>query len=312
MSDQALRNLVIVHTPGQQALSDWTTVKEKIEARAPDIEVRIADNSIPSSSTRRWQVRRPSFVFSASPLLEYRPSGGQVYQGQRLNKIEQYERLRAAGIPTPDTAMLSPGVALDPGRWGEFVIVKPAGRWSSWGRFVKLVRTEAVAARHRELTDGGSVELMVQRFAHPVDDENRGFEVRVLTLFGRPIYALTVREDLPRPPLGEVADGDGEIALNRKGVKRTLTLEADEDVLDLARRTATVVGDVPCLGIDIVRDHSTGKALVLETNGAAVWHLSSTATPNYPEDVQKGLYTQFDALETAAGVLIERARAEAL
>ena len=309
---EATRNLVIVHTPGQQALSDWTTVKEMIEARAPDIEVRIADNSMPSSATRRWQVRRTSFVFSASPLLEYKPTGGKVYQGQRLNKLDQFERLHAAGVPTPDSVLLRPGIALDPERFGEFAIVKPTGRWSSYGRFVKLVRTETIAARHRELTDNGRVEAMVQRYVDSVDEENRGFEVRVLTLFGQPMYSLKAREDVPRPPLGEAADGDGQIALNRRGVKRTLTLESEPDMLDLARRTAAAVPEVPCLGIDIVRDPATGQALVLETNGAAVWHLSSKSTLNYPEAVQKGLHGQFDALETAADVLAERTRAEAV
>jgi hypothetical protein len=308
---EVLRNLVIVHTPGQQALSDWTTIKATIEARAPDIEVRIVDNNMPGSATRRWQARRPSLVFSPSPLLDYKPPGGRVYEGRRLNKLEQFEQLARAGVPTPDSVLLRDGVRLDPARWGEIVIVKPTGRWSSYGRFVRLVRTETVAARYRELSDDGRVEAMVQQYVDAVDEQGRGFEVRVLTLFGRPLYALKALEDLSRPPVDEAADGDGLIALNRRGVKRTLSLEADDDMLELARRTAAAVPEVPCIGIDIVRDRRTGQALVLETNGAAVWHLSSASTANYPKEIQAGLYTQFDALAAAADALIERTRAEA-
>jgi hypothetical protein len=311
MSDQATRNLVIVHSPDHQALSDWTTVKEKIEARAPDIEVRIADNTIPNSATRRWQVRRPSLVFSASPLLAYRPAGGRVYQGQRLHKVEPLERLSAAGIPTPDSALLMPGIELDPDRWGAFVVVKPTGRRSSYGRMVQLARTETIGKRYDELTGGGRTEMMVQTYVDATDEEGRGCDVRVMTLFGRPIYSLKATEVSPRPPPAEIADGDGQVALNRKGNKVTLTLEAEDDMIALARATAAAMPEIPCLGIDVLRDRASGRPVMLEANGASVWHLSSRSTRNYPPEVQKDIYTQFDALETAAEALIERTRGEA-
>jgi hypothetical protein len=101
MDSEPTRNLVIVHSPGCEAESDWLSVKQKIESRAPDIEVRIANNLIPSSVTRRWQVRRPSLVFSVNRLNAYQPAGGTIYAGRRIDKLKQFERLSAAALPMP-------------------------------------------------------------------------------------------------------------------------------------------------------------------------------------------------------------------
>lgn len=43
------RNLVIVHTPGRQALSDFLGVTERIASKAPDIETFIVRNGLPHS-----------------------------------------------------------------------------------------------------------------------------------------------------------------------------------------------------------------------------------------------------------------------
>jgi hypothetical protein len=58
------RNLLILQSVGEQDPSDWITIQRRIERNAPDIEVRIANNGHGNSVTARWQVRRPSLVFS--------------------------------------------------------------------------------------------------------------------------------------------------------------------------------------------------------------------------------------------------------
>jgi hypothetical protein len=49
----AERNLVLVHTPGYQAVEDFQSIGRTAQELAPDIEVFIASNSISSSVTRR-------------------------------------------------------------------------------------------------------------------------------------------------------------------------------------------------------------------------------------------------------------------
>src|SRR6266511_2561382 len=76
------RNLLILHTPFRQDVSDWFLVKRRIDVLATDIEVRIATNGQRNSVTRRWQASRPSLVFSPCTLEEYAPKGGTVYAGR--------------------------------------------------------------------------------------------------------------------------------------------------------------------------------------------------------------------------------------
>src|SRR5262245_58784021 len=108
-------NLLILHTPTAQGLSDWLEVKRPIETRADDLDVRVANNLARSSLTRRWQGSRPSLVFSASPLRDYQPSGGKIYAGRKLSElgnVEELSRMDYAGLPIPKTVLLSPDLHL--------------------------------------------------------------------------------------------------------------------------------------------------------------------------------------------------------
>ena len=91
------RNLLIVHTPAYQGLADWSKVKSLIEERADDIDVRITGNAEAIEDVRSWQISRPSLVFSPYRLLAYRPLGGKIYAGARMDKLEELKRLAAAG-----------------------------------------------------------------------------------------------------------------------------------------------------------------------------------------------------------------------
>src|SRR5262245_36446042 len=115
---EATRNLVIVHTEHIQDPADWDTVKARIERDAADIEVGIVDNYLRHSVTARWQVRRPSLVFSPVRLVEFVPRGGAVFCGRILGKDEQVRRLSSIGILTPRTEILSPASSIDPSEWG--------------------------------------------------------------------------------------------------------------------------------------------------------------------------------------------------
>ena len=86
-----------MHSSGYEDISDWDEVKRRIEAQAPDIEVRIANNFAKNSVTARLAGRRPSLVFSASHLAEFRPLGGTLYVGDQSTKLEQFERLARQG-----------------------------------------------------------------------------------------------------------------------------------------------------------------------------------------------------------------------
>jgi hypothetical protein len=206
------RNLLILQTRYEQDPSDWIAVQKRIERDAPDIEVRIADNGHANSVTARWQVRRPSVVFSPSVLIDFVPRGGAVFSGRLISKDKQLLRLSGIGILTPRTEILSPLSFFDPKEWGDYLVVKPSRSHSGHG--VKLVRTADLRSRYSELTAAANDSFLVQPF---IDHTEDGYptEYRVLTLFGHTLYCARNRWGNVRPSLAEIAaDRFGVIASN--------------------------------------------------------------------------------------------------
>jgi hypothetical protein len=305
------RNLLIILTEPEQDLADWIAIKQRIERKAPDIEVAIALNRNRNSVTARWQVRRPSLVFSPVRLFDFVPRGGAVYCGHILGKDEQLRRLSSIGILTPRTASFSSGSSFDPGEWGEYVIVKPNNLNSGVG--IRLVRTVDLSARFEELTAIANDEFLVEPY---IDHSWDGYPTsyRVLTMFGRTLYCIWSRWGNKRPPLAEIAaDPLGAIASNDKTMGGHIRSICDDpDVISLGEKAHQAFPECPVLGVDIVRDSQSGRLYVLEVNPhGAIWHLSSPLGKRLDPELRRGLYTQFNALDLAADLLIQKTRAEA-
>jgi glutathione synthase/RimK-type ligase-like ATP-grasp enzyme len=305
------RNLLIVHTPIRQDISDWLSVKRRIEEQAPDIEVRIANNGARHSATRRWQVSRPSLVFSPFILETYEPKGGTVYAGRLLDKLEQVERLARQGVPVPLTARLTRDLAFDPAHWGPYVVAKPLR--GSMGRGIRLVPTRNVATLYAELTLNDTREMLVQPY---IEHSENGYPTsyRVLTLFGKVLYSARNSWAAPRQALEEIAnDPNGIIASNDNQFGRVRMVWTDAEIIALGERAHRAFPECPVLGVDVVRDADTGKLYVMEINPIGdTWHFSSLAAKNfYTAEYVRALYAQFGALDRVAQLLIEKTRAEA-
>ena len=328
------RNLLIVQTANLQDPSDWIAIKQRIELDAPDIEVRITNNEHSDPTTMRWQVQRPSLVFSPVHLINYAPRGGAVFCGRILGKDEQLRRLSSIGILAPRTATLSSVCSFDPKEWGDYVIVKPNNL--NLGAGVTLVRTIDLSARYEELADlssmaivrnsdmnrtlgpaaprdqvGRSISpevLLVQPF---IDHSEDGYptEYRVLSLFGRALYCSRNRWGNKRPPLSEIAtDPRGLIASNSSMMGgRIRSICNDAEIISLGERAHEAFPECPVLGVDIIRDNKNGRLYVLEVNPhGAVWHLSSSFAKTMDQKHTRELYAQFNALDRAANLLIKK------
>ena len=186
------RNLVIVHTPTLQALSDFTTIKSFIAGRAPEIEVFILTNRMRHSVGRKWAGRQRTLVFSPVPIERFSPVRGKVYACRRLGKLEEIRRLAAAGLPVPETILVEPDTRLDPRRWGPFSVVKPIAALQ--GKGVRLRRTIDV-----RWTDPGAwpvddprfgQAMLAQRF---IDTGLFARSHRVLVVFGRAVFSIVSR-----------------------------------------------------------------------------------------------------------------------
>ena len=298
----AERNLIMVHTPVKQALTDFTAVAERMALRAPDIETFIVTNGLRLPITRRRAARRPTVVFSPMPIRGFEAARGAVFQAQRLSKLEQYDGLIAAAVPTPVSQLVEPGASLDPEEWGPMVVVKPLR--GNQGRGVVLVRTIDVAT-------GLKTPALAQRF---IDTGTFAESHRVMVVFGRAIYSITSRSLVPRRHVDPREAVVVPIASNAGGSdSRTLMLSFDNEVITLGRRAAAAFPQVPVLGVDIVRDVVTGGLWVLEVNpGGSTWHISSDYAAPQREKFGLDLHAQFGALDIIADALIDVTRREAV
>ena len=310
----ATRNLVLVHEPFIQDRADLVAIARVIHELAPDIEVFVASNDTPSSTTRKQSSRRPALVYSPTELRSFQPLRGKIYAGCLIAKHVQLQRMSEAGIPVPNFAVLSGDYELDPDSFGPIAILKPSG-WSSHGHGTVMVRTALMAGlrwrRHPVVCAAGDTPMMIQRF---IDTGQHPSHYRILTLFGEPIFGFRAISTIPRPDF----DASDEVLeagpLMAKHGQRHLIVPVEQEVLDLARRTFDAIPATALHGCDIIRDKDTGKLFVLEINpGGNTWSFSSAWAPLLRRELNMpDLSAQFDAWTTCARVLVERTRSEAV
>lgn len=312
------RNLILVRQRGWQSPEDWRAIADLVRELDPRIEPFVVDAGLPNSYTRRAAAARPALVFSPGILGYFKPRRGKVYHGRPIAKMEQLRLLAAHGVPVPRSMLLQPGARLDPAEWGEFVILKPSDLWSSsFGKGIQLMRTARVRyiepAAYPEGHPGRRGPMIVQKF---VDSGERISLYRVLTLFGEPLYC---QHNFSAAPRVNLTAPDVEIenaVVATQAVAKEKHFVNDADVLTVARAAHAAMPGIPLKGCDVIRDRHTGKLFVLEVNpGGNTWHFSSTylaeaRRQNGPE-FEAERRSQFDALRTAARVLVERTNAEA-
>jgi hypothetical protein len=311
------RNLIIVHTEGFQDVADFLEIARIIHELAPDIEVFIASNTIPSSATRRRASRRPTLIFSPGTLLEFRPLRGKIYAGRSIPKLEQLARFEAAGLPVPKFVQITPDVVLPESDFGSHIVVKPGLSVASHGHHMTLMRRELVHFQPREAYPndhpGYYGPMFAQRF---IDTGPFISHHRVLTLFGDPLLAFKTTAETARPPLDSPHEILSKIPIKARRwdgpISRQFTW--DDDILDLARRTYLALPEAALQGVDIIREEGSRKLYVLEANpGGNTWIFSKgemTARLKAALRVDR-LTDQFDAFRKAAKALVERTRAEA-
>lgn len=311
------RNLILVHTPGYQNIEDFQAIARTVQELAPDIEVFIAANNIPSSVTRRRASKRPTLIISPGNLLSFRPLRGKVYAGSPIPKLEQIARFQAAGLPVPPSAEITRDIVLPETSFGSHVLVKPGLSVSSDGYFMTLMRREAVRFQPREAFPaehpGRYGPMYAQRF---IDTGPFVSHHRVLTLFGAPLLAFKTSSERPRPSLDCPDDVLATIAVKARRLDGPIAREFtwDADILELARRSYSALPEIALQGIDIIREAGSGKLYVLEANpGGNTWIFSKGDMTTRLKTTLRAerLTDQFDAFKTAAKVLIERTRAEA-
>ncbi len=302
-------NLILVHHDNMNP-ADFVRIGEQVRAQAPDIMVYLT----PQSGLRSYHVsRRPTLIFCPRRLRRKKFPPGKIYCGRRIPKTEQLRILARHGLPVPRWTTIKPGFTCTRAEWGAIVVVKPSSYDASYSRGVVASRPEDVTfhppASFPEEHPGRHGPMLIQQF---IDTGLNPTQIRVLTLFGEPLYAEEIRTEEPQPmPQPLTAESVAAWVITPITVTRARSFVYDNDVFRLARRTYGAFPDVPLQGCDIVREKATGRLFILEINaGGNTWHFSSK-WGQFQRIEGRRREEQFDAFQVAAKVLVERTRNEA-
>jgi hypothetical protein len=314
------RHLVLAYRPGWQSLEDLNAIAAHVREHDATIRTFIVPTTHRNGITRREIAERETLVVSPGRIPVFKPLRGKIYQGWPIPKIEELHRLAAAGLRVPRTELITPDLKLDPAEWGEVVVVKPTDiASSSHGLGIRLRRTSHV--RYIAPADfpaghpGRRGPMMVQQF---VDTGEKVSAYRVLTFFGEPLSALfqAARESRVALNLDDEILEKSDIAIQTAGANRERRLIEDREIIDIARAAHHALPEIPLKGCDLLRESATGRVYVIELNcGGNTWHFSSNffakARGLQPEFAHQRR-AQFDAMRTAARILVERTNAEAI
>ena len=307
----AAYHLVVFHTPGLQRVSDFLTVREKMAVCAPDIAMYINSPSI-RFNERAWSrlAEHPTALFSPRCMLPLATSirGVRLIPPSDVHKFDECALLAAAGFPVPKTESILPETVFDEADWGPFIVVKP--KRGQQGDGVLLHRTRDLRWRDTKTLPAEDPrhgkELLAQQYIHTGPFATC---YRVMTVLGRAVYSVTSIAGVQTPDLDPEISGPLElpIAANTKG--RRMQLNYDEEVISLAQDIHRKLTYTPVMGVDIIREHGTGKLYVLELNSRGMtWNLSSDHGLRLQQMHGTDYAAQFGALDIITERLVDATR----
>ena len=280
--------------------------------RAPEIDVFIIGPTtlVPLDF---WQRRAelPTALFAASRMtVDPRVRGARLIPVS-LTKFEEIEALQHAGFPVPKSKLLTPDTQIDKSEWGPFTVIKP--NKGSQGKGVRLVMTKDARWRDTSTLSRNhpwfGKDLVAQRY---IDTGPFPACYRVMTVFGRRVYCSCSTSTV-RTALNPVDFGDIGIPIAANTVHRVRSLADDEDILALGEEIHAKLTHTPVMGIDIIREHETGKLYVLELNSSGnTWHISSDYIIKLEKEDGFHRIDQFGALNIIADAFIEATRHHAI
>ena len=321
------RNLIIIHR-GPDYVRDFEEIARKISDLDPTIAVYCSDHSVTRvMPDDAW--KRPTLTVALLEKFMADIKRGPVLANRAIYKTSQYRIFVQAGLSTPPTLRFVPGMKLDPIMFGEYVVIKPTNpNLASYGRGIQLFRRRKLEMMgigdfpRNHLIHRDRSGFIVQRY---IDTGPRLPLYRVVTIFGTPLYIWLGQEKVPQPPPGGT---DEEIESHRitsnTGNFREVSLTVDDDILALASRVGDAFPETPALGIDIIREHNSGRLYVLECNpGGNIWHFSSKLATSVRQRLggaslvgakkaeaigRQMLIDQLGAFDRAAEVLVRKVR----
>ena len=306
MSSAEPVNLVLVYHPGALDVADYQKIAQRVREVADNITVHIHEDRAAEPALLTRLARHRTMVYSPMQLRAFVIARGAVYAGRPMLKSEQLLRLELAGVPVPPWSVLDRGKRYDPGRWGEYVVVKPQS--SSQAQGVKIMQTRVLnetSARVRQYERGRDSFLLQKLVFNPAFGK-----IRIETLFDEVLFARLFR--FPEPlNLGTPEDVVRYEASFASETSRAEDFESAA-VFALAKQCWRAFDGAVLLGLDVLLDEA-GSPFFIEANpGGNTWHISSAARGQMLRARGTFLEAQFGAFERAGEVLARRALEDAL
>jgi hypothetical protein len=300
MAQQHAYNLVILHTPNLQDISDFQTVRNILIGAAPEIRtIIITVNQTVTSELLNIINELPTLIFCPTAIdIPDSMRGTRIIANPRT-KDEEIEILARLGFPVPRSMLISQIDDINRVCFEPYVVVKP--NRGMQGKDVSLVLTnrlkEFLLIRPDLLKNGVLVQEWINTGANPSS-------YRVMTVLGEPVYCVKSTGSEERTYQKHRIPESG-LPVSSNGHERVITLAYDQDVLKLAAKVHKLLPEIPTMGIDIIRQKDTQKLFVLELNSRGLtWHLSSNYGKMQNAKYHLDRYNQFDALKVISRALI--------
>ncbi|MFO1183745.1 MAG: hypothetical protein U1E56_03020 [Bauldia sp.] len=277
MTDRHI-DLVFCCYPRTGAVADFTEAARRITAQDDGVSAHVVttDFNLRGLAAPLRFAARPTVWVEFDWVKFFRPlRGKRLRQIRGQTKVDEMRRFEAAGLPVAKWAVVEPGTVFDPQEWGPYVVEKPIRGWRGASIAVRRTgRVRFIAPEDRPEDHLGRLAgMFVQKFVYtgrwPVS-------YRVLTYFGEPVAATRFEAANDRPPLeGPTAfDKHGGISVVASARGCSATMIDEPDILALARRVHSVYPETPVLGIDILREATSGALYISEANPAGkCWSL---------------------------------------
>ncbi len=267
--------LVIVHR--EHAKDDFEQIKRRIFKKDQSIHVVLASNYITSKMIPENYHRMPMLVIYLVKTAPIEFKVAKKLAVKKINKIEEYELFRDAGIPCLPITKFQWGVGVDEAEYGEWVVLKPS-KTQSTGQYVHRIRA----------ADLPKIDISMFSENHPIKGEDfyvqrfiktgqKATHYRVNLFLKTILYSSINRrfDDYPENNISLTEMLSKSVASNQNN-QREIKLHIDDEVNQLALKVSELLSIFPLIGLDIIRDELTKKLYVLEGNlGGNTWHFSS-------------------------------------
>lgn len=303
----ANKALVIVPRRGDCYIADFAAIAAQIMARDPSVIVRVVHDEADNAPVATELSGLPALIVGFDGALPLPALPGRRFVCKQIIKTAQLRQYAEAGIAHPLSAVFQWGQALDPRRWGPLTVLKPLNPGSTSRGLAHLIPTPMVGKlRPQNFAPEHPIHtspMLIQSF---IDTGLYPSHFRVLLLFGEPLYMVEHVMADPRPPLDApplVLLG-APIATN--GGVRDRRLVEDAEIIAFARRMAAALPAIPLQGIDVMREHGSGRLVAIENNpGGNTWHFSSPMGEELRAQIPRAaLLAQFGGLDRAAEILL--------